>query len=546
MGLNSWVDSYFKLTERGTSVKTEFIAGFVCFVANAYQVVLIPEICHNKGKGLDKDVYLFAFCVSTAVSSTLVGLMSNLPLPAGVGIGCSTYFAYSLTTRESRLDEDQVHARQVYGSTVCFAASALMTVLAVSGVQWWLFRKIPFCVKDAMPVGLGLLLALEGFQQMRLVVNGDGMLKTGPLSFSVVMGALGCVFTSFLHEKRYKSAVLLPMLVLTLVGWAAGGDGLGYIHAPMPKFGPWLSQWKDYGHQYVSFEGFDMARAVAPTVSLYLIALFDVGGITYAVASAAGLVLDKGTDKERLPGAPGVFVACGLGSMLAAVLGCSPVIALGESFAGVAVGGRTGLTALVNAAFFAMALPLGPLFSAVPEFASAPVLVLLGVDLLSLTKFLDLDDATKALPSFCTIALMPYLYSIDHAILAGLVAYWLLAALAYVADYFGTCCCCGTTTSADAKDDGLRRLDDDEAKTDALLDDNRSETSSQKAAYADRSGVVLGYEEYYASRQGGFLVGGATAKGTPARPTHQVSNDDDPPPGGLLTAESNPDGLSVI
>lgn len=538
MGVHSWVDRYFKLTERGTDVKTEFIAGFVCFVANAYQVVLIPEICHNKGRGLDKQVYLFAFCVSTAVSSTMVGLMSNLPLPAGVGIGCSTYFAYSLTMRESKFDEDQVHARQVYGSTVCFAASALMTVLALSGVQWWLFRKIPFCVKDAMPVGLGLLLALEGFQQMKLVVSGDGMLKTGPLSFSVVMGALGCVFTSFLHEKRYKSAVLLPMICLTLIGWAAGGDGLGYINAPMPKFGLWLSQWKEYGHQYVSFEGFDVARAVAPSVSLYLIALFDVGGITYAVASAAGLVLDKGTDKERLPGAPGVFVACGLGSMLAAVLGCSPVIALGESFAGVAVGGRTGLTALVNAAFFAMALPLGPLFSAVPEFASAPVLVLLGVDLLSLTKFLDLDDATKALPSFCTIALMPYLYSIDHAILAGLIAYWLLAALAYVAYYFDTCCC-GGTASADAKDDGLRRLDDDESKSEALLDDNRSETSSQKAAYAERSGVVLGYEEYYASRQGGFLVGGARTKGVPARTSHQVSNDD-------LNAESNPDGLSVI
>ncbi|KAJ8599740.1 hypothetical protein CTAYLR_003418 [Chrysophaeum taylorii] len=515
--LHSQLDKWFLLTERSTDVKTEFIAGFVCFVANAYQLVLIPTIMNNNDLGLDQDIYLFAFCVSTAVSSSIVGLLSNLPLPAGVGIGCSTYFAYSLTLRESNYDEREVHKRQVYGSTICFVASGLMTLLAVAGVQWWLFRKIPFCVKDAMPVGLGLLLALEGFQQMKLVVNGDGMLKTGPITFSVVMGATGCVLTTFLHHHQFKSAVLVPMVLITLVGWAAGKDGFDVhgVHAPTPKFGDWLSMWNDFDHQYVSFEGFEIMSAVIPSVSLYLISLFDVGGITYAVASSAGLVVDKGTDKERLPGAYGVFIACGVGSMVAAVFGCSPVIALGESFAGVAVGGRTGLTAIVNAFFFALALPLAPLFSAVPDFASAPVLVLLGVDLLSLTKFLDLDDATKALPSFCTIALMPYLYSIDHAIIAGLVAYWLLALLGWAADTYEGCCGTGSKIRKDAP-----LLLGDEEKADIVIasaaepprdDDQRSTTSSHRA-YVERTGIVVGYEEYYESRKGGYLVGGGPKK----------------------------------
>lgn len=470
--------------------------------------------CKPYVAGLDKNVYLFAFCVATTASSVMVGLFSNLPLPAGVGIGCSTFVSFSLIER-SGFDEDEKRKRQVFGSTICFAASMVMTLAAGSGAQWWLFRRIPFCVKDAMPVGLGLLLALEGFQQMRLVVSGDGMLKTGPVSFSVVAGAVGCVWTTFLHHHHYKSAVLLPMVGVTLVGWACGADGLDIhgVHAPMPKFGHWLDMWSEFGHRYVSFHGFEITKTIVPIVSLYLIALFDIGGITYAVASAANLIENKGTSDEALPGAHGVFVACGLGSMLAAVLGCSPVIALGESFAGVAVGGRTGLTAIVNGFFFALALPLAPLFSAVPEFASAPVLVLLGVDLLSLTKFLNLDDATQALPSFCTIALMPYLYSIDRAIIAGLVAYWMLAALACLSatrDKF-----CGTASAKRAADDAALLPDGPEDRD----DDYQSTTSSHRAM--DRTGIVIGYEEYYASREGAFLIRGKGER--------QARQEDDPP-----------------
>jgi len=202
--------------------------------------------------------------------------------------------------------------------------------------------------------------------------------------------------------------------------------------------------------------------------------------------------------------------------------------------AAVAVGGRTGLTAIFNALFFALALPLAPVFGAVPEFASAPVLVLLGVDLLSLTKFLDLDDGLYALPSFCTIALMPYLYSIDHAVIAGLVAYWALQALNMAAEKCagrrvgdepdGACGApedgpsSGETaaiTSAQVKEPPLAApLLDDETKHDAETggvgaDDAASDVSD---ASRQRTGVALGYEEYYASRGGGYLVGGAPAR----------------------------------
>lgn len=529
------IEAHFLVKERGSTLKTEALAGFICFIANAYQLVLIPEVCYDRGKGLDKNIYLFAFVAATAFSSTMVGLCANLPLPAGIGIGCSTFVSFSLIERSGY---EEARSRQIFGSTICFVASVVMTAAAGSGVQWWLFRRIPFCVKDAMPVGLGLLLALEGFQQMKLVVEGDGMLETGSISFALVMGAIGCVLTTFLHHKHFKSAVLLPMVLVTLTGWIAGEDVLNIegVHAPTPKFGEWLSMWNDFGKSYVSFDDFKFSKAIIPTISLYLIALFDIGGITYAVASAADLVENKGTSKEKLPGAHGVFFACGAGSMVAAVFGCAPVIALGESFAGVTVGGRTGLTAIFNAIFFSLALPLAPIFSAVPEFASAPVLVLLGVDLLSLTKFLDLDDATKALPSFCTIALMPYLYSIDRAIIAGLVAYWMLAVVAIIDRKYQQCCGASEKSSSFHEGEVTNSLlaaesSNPPSATDGFDDDHDdgqvSTTSSQKSYLDRKKGIQLGYEEYYASREGAFLISGSTSNITTAG-----GRDDayDPPP----------------
>lgn len=454
---------FFSISKRDSSVKTELFAGFVCFMANAYQLVLIPDIMHNQGLGLDKDVYLFAFCVSTALSSIMVGLFSNLPLPAGVGIGCSTYFAYSLTMHETpaRLQppEDHVLERQKFGSTICFFASVLMFFVAVLGIAWNVFRAIPPCVKNAMPVGLGLLLSLEGFQQMKLVVTDteSGMLVMGtPYRFGVVAAGLGAVWMALLHSRHWKTAVLLPLFTSTVIGWILGTDGLGVAgcDARLPDFSQWTGMWSKFGETFIDFEQFTHSwgsHAIVPSISLYLICLFDIGGITYAVASVAGLVERQGEKDEHLPGAHGVFAACGLGSVVAAALGCSPVIALGESFAGVIVGGRTGLTAIFNGLFFLLAIPLAPIFSSIPTFASAPVLVLLGVDLLALTKFLDLEDTTKALPSFCTIALMPYLYSIDRAIVAGLLVHIVLQVLIWCSSKLDKlpCWCSASVTHAE-------------------------------------------------------------------------------------------------
>ena len=299
---------------------------------------------------------------------------------------------------------------------------------------------------------------------MKFVVPNPetGLALGDPTSLPVLLSMAGVAISQFLLHCQWRSALIVPLLLVTTIAWLITYTGVAPgLDAPLPDFSEYGTMWQL--DTYVDFSAlglaqastFEVVQSTLPLVSIYIICLFDVGGITYAVSSAAGLIERQGEPDEALPGASSVFIVCALGSMLSAVLGSSPVIVLGESFAGVMVGGRTGLTAIVMGVCFVLMLPLAPVFTAIPLFASAPVLVLLGVDLLRLVKFIDLDDGLAALPSFYTIALMPCtaatarrrivavrlrrtsvrlpaatdLYSIDGAIMFGLVMHYLLQAM---------------------------------------------------------------------------------------------------------------------
>ena len=387
---------------------------------------------HNGGRGLSKPAYAFAFAVTTAISSVLVGFMSNLPVPLGIGIGCTTYVAYTLADDVPGHVPDTPAGRQAYISTVCLVTSLVLLVLACLTLSWRLFKLTPSSIKEAMPIGLGLLLALDGCQMIGLVVPStttgvtSGPLLRGP----VIIGGLACACIAVMQHMSYRTAVIVPMALATAVGWILHYIGVEGINAPLPDFDDYTAAWRSYGRKtavdFGVLEGVDAGSLALSILSLGIIVLIDVGGITCALADAAGLIQNKGTKDEHLTGAHAVFLTCAIGSVVSAVMGCGPVIVLAESFAGVLAGGRTGLTAIFMGLYFLLAIPLVPLFDAVPVFASAPVLFMLGVHLLSLIKYLNLDDPIKALPSFCTIALMPFFYSISNAVLAGLFMHALL------------------------------------------------------------------------------------------------------------------------
>mmetsp|Transcript_16832 Transcript_16832/g.41403 ORF Transcript_16832/g.41403 Transcript_16832/m.41403 type:complete len:603 (-) Transcript_16832:207-2015(-) len=416
------LDRYFSISERGSSIRTEFMAGIANFVANAYLLVLMPKILEQGG--VDPRIAITAFVISTTVGSLMVGLTANLPVPVGPGLGCAAFFAYGLTGSSAKPD---LNATQM-GITCCFLSGMAMMVLSSFDLPRRVFGVVPKSVKDAMPIGLGLLLSLCGFQQMKLVVSDPytGVRMSTSIGLSVILGTAGAVLMAFLAHKGYDfTKFVAPIGIFTVLSWCFGLSALPKALFSIPAFGETLINFHELGKFFWS-----------PVFGLFMICMFDIGGIVESVCGFAD-AMDKvkGNDKKPLITPNGVrgeywvYLSCGMSSILSAYLGATPVIAFGESFAGIDVGGRTGLTSVVSGICFFISLPFEPIFRSVPLYASAPVLVLLGVMLLKLTKGLKLQRMFTAFPSFCTIALMPYLYSIDKAIWAGLISWAALSLL---------------------------------------------------------------------------------------------------------------------
>mmetsp|Transcript_2117 Transcript_2117/g.3868 ORF Transcript_2117/g.3868 Transcript_2117/m.3868 type:complete len:622 (-) Transcript_2117:466-2331(-) len=420
----SCIDRYFLISQRGSTLKRELIAGCINFVANSYLLVLMPKILAMGG--VDERVAVTAFVLSTALGSFLVGLTANLPVPVGPGLGCAAYFAYGLTGSQATTNITSTQ----FGITCCFLAGAAMLVLGLVDVPRRIFGVVPKSVKDAMPIGLGMLLSLCGFQQMKLVVSDPytGVKMSTTITASVILGSAGAVSMAYLSHRGWEfTKFVLPIAFFTLISWIFHLSPWPEGMATVPTLGSVLISFKTLGRFFWS-----------PVFGLFMICMFDIGGIVESVCGFAD-ALDKSKKKNDdqkplithngIRGEYWVYVSCGAASLLAAALGGTPVIAFGESFAGVEIGGRTGLTSITSSVCFLLSLPFEPIFRAVPLYASAPVLVLLGVILLKLTKGLQLQRMFTAFPSFCTIALMPYLYSIDKAIWAGLISWTLMTLL---------------------------------------------------------------------------------------------------------------------
>lgn len=419
-GWQARLDSFFKVTERQSTLKTEFIAGFANFVASSYMLVLVPAMV-SKG-GVDSGVSMVGFVAGTFFCSVVLGILSNLPIPSGPGLGSATYFAYSLSQMHPQGDLSS-DPNPRYILSVCFASGLVMTAIALMGLPMRIFDLLPASVKEAMPAGLGMLLALCGLQQIGLVVaseeTGTGL---GDLSSTRTMLGLATLFLmAFLDIKKFRAAYLIPMVFTTVVAWTLGYHPWPQGFAAVPPLGPW----------YIDLSLLDM-RMISPIISIYLICLLDIAGISYGAVRVAGLLNRDGS----IPNAYWIFVINGVSTMLTAVMGTTPCIVFGEAFAGVFVGGKTGLTAVFMGFIYLATMPFIPVLCAVPMFASAPVLIIVGGTLLGLLKHLDWEDQSTILPSFFTVALMPFLHAIDQGIIGGLAAHFVLVFLDFLSSPF--------------------------------------------------------------------------------------------------------------
>lgn len=403
----------FKLKEKQTTIAREVGAGVVTFMAMAYIIFVNPQILGAAMGGELVPALAVATCIGAGLLSILMGLASNYPLALAPGMGLNAFLAFGV-----------VMGLKVPWPTamgIVFIEGAVISVLVLTNVREGVMNAIPLDLKRAIGVGIGLLIALIGLQNAKLVVADPAtMLAFGKLGPEALVAVFGLAATAFLMLKKIRGAFLIGILLATAAAITAGlarlpGSPVAAVHA---------------GH-FRTFFALDIAGALRfgllGTVFAFLITdFFDTMGTVVAVGEQAGFLDESG----RMPRLKNVLLVDSLGALCGGLFGCSSVTTYVESAAGVGEGGRSGLTSVVTGILFLLAIFFTPLVAIVPACATAPALVLVGFLLIAGVRAIRWDDAGTALPAFLIMILIPFTFSISKGIGCGFIAYVLLKLLA--------------------------------------------------------------------------------------------------------------------
>jgi AGZA family xanthine/uracil permease-like MFS transporter len=410
-----FLERQFAITAHGSTIRTEILAGLTTFLTMAYIIFVQPAVL--SAAGMDFGAVLTATCLSTALATALMALLANYPIAVAPAMGHNFFFAYSVVIGM------RVPWRVALGGVAI--AGVLFVITAGIGLRERLITAIPASMKHAIAAGIGLLIATIGLQWAGLIVAAPGTLMTlGNLhSAPTLVAVVALALTGVLMARRVPGAFLWGILAATALGVPLGIVHFEGFASRPPSLAP-------------TFMQLDVAGALAPgmfpvVLIFFFLALFDSIGTLVGVGEQAGLMRD-GT----LPRAKEALLADAIGTVAGATLGTSTVTAFIESGAGIAAGGRTGLTSLVTAALFILSLLFYPLVRtigggyAVNGTTLYPViaapLVLVGTMMIGGLRHISWDDPTEAIPAFLTVILMPLAISITEGVAFGVLSYALL------------------------------------------------------------------------------------------------------------------------
>lgn len=403
-----FLERFFKLSENNTDVKTELMAGLTTFMTMSYILAVNPGMLGEAG--MDAGGVFTATAVAAIIGTLCMALYANLPFALAPGMGLNAFFTYSVVMGMG-------HTWQ-FALTAVFLEGVIFMVLSFFKVREAIFNAIPRSLKNAVSVGIGLFIALIGFSNAGLIVNDGGtILSLGNLlTWEAAVTIFGILFTGFLLAKQVKGALLFGILASTVLALITGVTSLptGSPVTLPPSLGKVAFQ-LEWSNIFTR----DMLMVV---FTFLFVDIFDTVGTLAGVASKAGMLDEEG----NLPRVERALMSDAIATTAGSLLGTSTVTTFVESAAGVAEGGRTGLTGVSTAFFFALSLFLFPIFGIIPPQATAPALILVGLFMMAPIKEIDLDDYTEAVPAFLTIVMMPFAYSIAEGISAGMITYVIL------------------------------------------------------------------------------------------------------------------------
>lgn len=393
---------FFKLEKHGTTVKTEFTAGFTTFLTMMY-IVPVNAIIMSK-TGMPMEALITATALITIFSTILNGLWANTPIAMSVGMGLNAYFTFGLVLGM------KVPWQTALG--VVFISGVLFVILSFTQLRVWIMRSVPIDLRRAISAGIGTFIAFIGLKSMGMVIANPAVL-VGVGNFknpTVLLGVLGLVLVFAFHSWKLKGAFILAVLATSVVAWVSG-------IAPYPT--EFFSLPASISPILLELDVTSaLTLALFPVVITFLITdLFDSIGTLAGVGYRAGLFKDDGKELQKTLEVDAVATAAG------ALLGVSTTTSFVESAAGVEEGGRTGLTAVATGLFFILTLFMMPLFKAIPENAIYPVLVMVGVLMFSELSHVNFKDTAIAVSTFLIVIMMPLTFSITNGLAFGLISY---------------------------------------------------------------------------------------------------------------------------
>ena len=425
-------EKLFKLKEHNTDVKTEILAGFTTFMTMAYILAVNPNIL--SAAGMDRGAVFTATAVASFLGTMLMAIFSNYPFALAPGMGLNAYFAYTVVLQYG-------YSWQIALAAV-FIEGVIFIFLSCFNVREAIFNAIPMTLKHAVSVGIGLFIAFIGLQNAKVVIGGstllslfslegfqglnDGAGAFSDVGITVLLAIIGVIITAILVVRNVKGNILWGILITWALGIICQFAG---VYVPNPDIG-FYSLLPDFSggisipslsplFAKFHFTGIPVLELLVIVFAFLFVDLFDTLGTLVGVSTKAGM-LDK---DGKLPKIKGALLADAVGTTAGAVLGTSTVTTFVESASGVAEGGRTGLTAVTTAVLFALSLLLSPIFLAIPSFATAPALIIVGFYMLGNVMKINFEDASEGIPAFICIAAMPFFYSISEGISMGIISY---------------------------------------------------------------------------------------------------------------------------
>lgn len=423
-----FLEKVFHLSENHTDVKTEVIAGITTFMTMAYILAVNPNIL--EASGMNRGAVFTATALASLVATLLMAAFANYPFVLAPGMGLNAYFAYTVVL--------QMGYTWQMALAAVFVEGLIFIALSLTNVREAIFNAIPINLKHAVSAGIGLFIAFIGLQNAKIVVGSatlvsmysfKGSLAAGTFNsegITVLLALIGVLITAVLIVKGIKGNILWGILITWILGILCEVTGLYQPNAELGMFSVIPDFTSGFGIPSMkdTFMQVDFSRVLSLDFLVVMFAflfvdMFDTLGTLIGVASKADM-LDK---DGKLPRIRGALLSDAIGTSVGALFGTSTTTTFVESASGVAEGGRTGLTAVTAAAFFGLSLFLSPIFLAIPSFATAPALIVVGFLMISAILKVDFNDFTEAIPAYIAVIAMPFMYSISEGIALGVISY---------------------------------------------------------------------------------------------------------------------------